>query len=179
MATWTTTIDLDAEIIGTDSRIITAGRWLDPFSWDSINYALTLPKKYSKILALYIDGVIAKSVPYDVLKGLSANNLYYTSISNHLYFNTDLDATTEDIKIKVRADYPIPLVTDEEYDGMPDSAEAMLINGILSVLYSQPQHYDDRLQALHRRQFEDDLYAFNVQVMTKQPQEHQDPEYTY
>ena len=185
---WAYSIDLDEEIIDEDERVIGAGRWSTEVVWDSINYAIRLPKHYTKILEVYCDNELMKAVPYEVLKSaltadtfgtFDSGDLYYTNISNHLFFNKDYGSSTESLSIKVRVDYTIPASADTEYEGLPDNAQSMLTNGVLSVLYAQPSLYDDRQLSIYRRMFEEDLLAFNMDVLRKESHEHLNPDYTY
>ena len=176
---WTVALGSDDTVIGSDTRLIGSSRWLATANWDSINYALQLPREYAKIMDVYEDDVLMKNVPYDVLKASSSDDLYYSCVNNRLYFNKDYNATEEMLRIRVRKDYPLPENSDTEYEGMPDMADAMLLNGVLSILYSYPNYRDDRLLQLSKTQFDEDLYAFNSNVMRIEPQEHQTPQYTY
>lgn len=185
---WAYTIDLDETIIDTDERIIGESRWSADVVWDSINYAIRLPKYYTKILEVYCNDEIMKAVPYEVLKSylnsetfgtFDSGDLYYTNISNHIFFNKDYGSSTEKLSIKVRVDYTIPASADTEYGGLPDNAQSMLTNGVLSVLYAQPSLYDDRQLGIYRRMFEEDLLAFNMDVLRKESHEHLNPDYTY
>ena len=171
--------DQSTPVISDDDRIISLGRWANGFIWDSLNYALAMPKKYTKILSVFYDGEKMKPVPYDTLRASSTTDLYYTNVSNHLYFNKDMDSETSVLKLRARVDYDLPVSSSDEYTGMPDSAESILINGVLAALYSQPKHYNETMIALHRRQFEDDLMAYNQQVIIKQVQHMQSRTYTY
>jgi hypothetical protein len=185
---WAYTIDLDEEVIDEDERVIGEGRWSTEVVWDSINYAIRLPKSYAKILEVYCDNERMTAVPYEVLKAaltadtfgtFDSGDLYYTNISNHLFFNKDYGSSSEALSIKVRVDYSIPSSADDEYTGLPDMAQSMLLNGVLSVIYTQPAFYDDRMLSQYRRMFEEDLLAFNMETLRKEVHEHINPDYTY
>ena len=62
------TIDNDETKIDEDTRMISQGRWADGFIWDSINFALALPRKYAKVLSVFNGGTKMQAVPYDMLK---------------------------------------------------------------------------------------------------------------
>lgn len=161
------TIDNDETKIDEDTRMISQGRWADGFIWDSINFALALPRKYAKVLSVFNGGTKMQAVPYDMLKDSGISDQYYTHVSNHLYFNSDMDSSSVILRLRARVDYTMPTAGTGEYDGMPDFAESMLTNGVLSALYSQPKHYDEAMLSLHRAQFNEDLRAFNYDIIIR------------
>lgn len=175
---WLYTISEDTTLINEDTRIIGEGRWDGDIAWDSVNYALTLPRTYSKIVDVYYGDVRMECVPYDKLKE-GIDSMQYANASNHLFFNFDINSDSTVIKARARLDYPIPLKTDEEYDGMLESAESMLITGIMSIMYQQPKHYNEQMVYLYRKQFEEEIDYFSMQVLSHDRQDHQQAQYTY
>jgi len=162
-----TVIGEDETVIGEDDRIIGEGRWASGFIWDSLNFALALPRKYAKVLSVFQEGIKMQAVPYDKLQDSGASDLYYTHVSNHLYFNSDMDSSSATLRLRARVDYTMPTAGTGEYDGMPDFAESMITNGVIAALYSQPKHYDEAMLSLHRAQFNEDLRSFNYGIIIR------------
>lgn len=162
-----------------DDRVIGGSRWASGITWDSLNNVVELPDNVTKVLAVWYGDLKCHSEPYDLMKTMDMDDLVYTCIGRRLYFPESLDAETTEIRVKVETKYPDPSRTDMEYTGMPETAESMLMNGVLNVLYSQPKHFNTTLFGIHRTAFNNDLANYNDQIMTQEPQEHQVPAYTY
>ena len=169
----------DETVISDDERIIGEARWIDEVSWESLNNCVLLPQTYTKIHAVWWNDIKMESVPYDVLKERDLADYSYTSVNRHIFFSGDVDSDTAIVKIRVKRDYEKPVKTSYEYTGMPDSAETMLINGILHILYTMPKYFNTTQLGIYRTAFNQDVAAYNMQVLYKEPQEHQEPIYTY
>jgi len=173
--------DDDDHAIGdtADDRVIGDSRWSEGVTWDSLNNVVELPSNVTKVIALWYAGEKCHSEPYDLMKTMVMEDLVYTCIGRRLYFPESLDAQTTEIRVKVETKYPDPSRTDTEYTGMPETAESMLMNGILNVLYTQPKHFNTTQFGIYRTAFNNDLANYNDQILTQEPQEHQVPVYTY
>lgn len=155
--------DLDTAIIDMDEYFGAGGRWKDGVEWDSINYAVNLPRDYRKVLTVYYGDRRLEPISYDRLKE-GANTYYYTTIGNTIYFNTDLDNAETEIKARVKRDYA-KYVVGEEYEGLPENAYHLLTEGICYMLSSRPKYYNEVALALHKRQFEEAIINYNLDIL--------------
>lgn len=176
---WGYTIDADPTIISDDIRVIGSGRWGTGITWDAINYAIAMPREYCRIIDVYCDGVKLPCYPYDVMKDRAGYELCYASASNHIYFSRDINSDSTEIVLRARTDYLMPQITDIEYLSMQDSSESMLIDGILSILYEQPKHFNDRLVYIYKKRFEDEIDMHSMNILTQDKQVSQAAKYTY
>lgn len=169
----------DDEVISDDERIIGENRWLDGLVWDSLTNCVLLPQTYTRIDKLWWDDIRMESVPYDVLKQRDLEDYSFTNVNRHIYFAGDADSSSAVIKLRVKIDYDKPVKGVYEYNGMPDSAETMLMNGILHILYTMPKYFNTTQLGVYRTAFNQDVAAYSAQVLIKEPQEHQEPIYTF
>lgn len=169
----------DTTVISDDERVIGESRWLDGLVWDSITNCILLPQSYTRIDKAWWNDIKMESVPYDILKERDLEDYCFTSVNRHMFFAGDANASTSVIKIRAKIDYEKPVKGVAEYTGMPDSAESMLINGILHILYTMPKYFNTTQLGVYRTAFNQDLAAYSMQVLMKEPQEHQEPVYTY
>ena len=157
--------DLTDAIIDMTDTIGSGERWLSGFDWDDINYAVTLPINYTKVLTVFKDDKKMQPVSYDVLQTGGYSD-YYTSIGNTIYFNTDLYNSTNEIKVRAKLDYPT-YVSGDNYTGFPENAYSLLLSGILFMLLSRPKYKDDLALAIQKEMFEKALYNYNIKVLEK------------
>ena len=157
--------DLTDAIIDMTDLIGEGERFLDGISWDSVNYAVTMPRDYAKILTVYYDDTKMEATTFDRLKAGNTTE-YYSSIGNTVYFNTDLENASAEIKIRAKRDYPT-YVSGLDYNGLPENAYTLLLSGICFMLSSRPKYYSELALALYKGLFENALYNYNIKVLEK------------
>ena len=170
--------DLDDAIIDMTDLIGEGERFLHDISWDSVNYAVTMPRDYTKILTVYYDDNKMEATTFDRLKSGSTTE-YYSSIGNTIYFNTDLEDASAEIIVRAKRDYPT-YVSGDNYTGIPENAYALMSYGICFMLSSRPRYKDELNLALYKGLFEGALYNYNIKVLEKDIKSiDEQPFYTY
>jgi len=140
-------------------------RFISGVDWDSVNYAISLPVDYKRVLSLFYDDTKLHPTSYDVLKS-EATTEYYTTIGNVIYFNTDLAATSAVIKARVKRDYPV-YASGVEYTGLPEMAYTLLHNGVCYMLAARPKYMSELALALYKNMYEQSLDQYNKYVLAK------------
>jgi len=171
--------DLTDMIIDMTDAIGVGERWLNGTEWDSTTKALTLPKDYRKVLTVFYDDKKMQPTSYDLLKD-GGGTQYYTTIGNTLYFDTDLENASAEIKIRVKRDYPL-YASEADYVGLPDNAYYLILSGVCFMLSSRPRYKDDLAIALYKGLFENALADYNLKVLEQDIKsvEETSPFYTY
>jgi len=154
-------------------------RFKNDVDWDSATYALTLPKDYRKVLSVFYDDKKMQPTAYDLLKD-GGGTQYYTTIGNTIYFDTDLENASAEIKIRVKRDYPL-YASEADYVGLPENAYYLILNGVCFMLSSRPRYKDDLAIALYKGLFENALADYNLKVLEQDIKsvEETSPFYTY
>lgn len=157
--------DLDDAINTMTDTIGEGERFPGEVEWDSVNYAVTLPRDCHKVLSVFYDDVKMVPVPYDTLKAEGTTE-YYTNIGNVLYFNTDLSAAVAEIKIRAKCDYPT-YTGENDFTGLPEMAYSLLLNGALFMLCARPRYYSELGLALYKGLFESALANYNLHILAQ------------
>ena len=138
-------------------------RFLDGIEWDTVNYAITLPRDYNKVLSVFCDDEKMQATSYDILQS-ETGTAYYTTIGNTIYFGTDLQSADYEIKVRAKCDYPT-YIGSADYTGLSEHAYSMLINGILFMLCTRPRYRDELGLTLYKSLFENNLASYNLKVL--------------
>jgi len=163
--------------IDKDERIISGGRWIAGIEWDSDLVGIRLPSNYYKIWDVYSDGTQMLAKPYNEVTG-SEETLYYCNEGGYLYFGYDVNADSVKIEARVQLYYPA-YTGGEEYTGMPSSADIMLEDGVLYMLYSRAKYYRDGLLGLYRDRFQTALELFTREVQREDKPTSRTTRFTY
>lgn len=164
-------------IVDMDTEIGDGSRFINGIEWDGVGLAITLPKDYTKVLSVFYDDTKMQPISYDLLK-VEMSTDYYTTIGNTIFFNTDIESATAEIKVRAKRNYPI--YVSGEYEGLPENAYSLLLNGICFMLSARPKYKTEIGIALYKGLFEQGLEAYNKQVLIQDLKSiNETPFYTY
>ena len=155
----------------------TMGRFDDGYSWDSNNYSLTLPKHITKVISVMTDDEEYDCIPYDELKASGTDDIKCAMVGNVLFFNKDISTLSNEIIIKCKMVYP--LISGDEYDGMPDNFFALLVAGAVYMLSAKPKYTDKNIFAVAKDNYDKAWLALSDQILDFTIRDHATAKYTF
>ena len=140
--------------------------------------AIVLPSTWSKLLDIYNKRDKMRPVSLSLLNN-SGDDVQYCSIGNMVYFNLDVMSPTLDLVFRVRTDFPMPDMNEENYTGMPEYGYPLLIAAVVLTLSSRPRFFDRNLYGIHQARYDEALSAFSLRNITREKTARQEPRFTY
>lgn len=155
----------------------------DGYTWDNVNYQLTLKSTLKKLQDVFVNGYLCKKKGYDYITDDDYSDEYiYAEIErNKIQIATGLMVTDED-ELQVRGQFDLSQIsakTDSTTISVPSQFEDYLIKGVIYNLLLTPLYRDETLMKTYEAKYIESLNDIRQQEGRRMPDTEYELDFKY